>query len=366
VIFSASRDKTFPIGLDIGFKTVRMLQAAQGDEGYTVRTADQMACECAPEMDVEQREAQVVEAVRQMLARSDFHRREVISCLPNDALKIKSLRLDTVDEPFMKQFIREEVAQHFGLDAERDEIRYLVAGMVHQGEETKNEVIFFGVDHATVERHLQLLGRCGLEAVSLDAIPCALFRSFQASHRRQEDRQLVSVFVDVGSLYTTVIIGRGAEIAFIKQIPIAGQRLNEDVAEALGVDVAEAGVLRARLQKGGAECVDAATCQAVIDAMSHTIENLAREVALCFRYYAVTFRGQRPEEMVFCGREAREVSLLNALRRHLGVDIRLAQPLRGFDLSRVDLGRVEQEDLGEWAVAVGLSIKGQELVACET
>lgn len=364
MIFAGHRDKTFPIGLDIGFNAIRMIQVAQGEEGYYVRAADEVRCDGEPGTDVEQRDALAVEAIRQMLARTDFRRREVVSCLPNDALKIKSLRLDTIDPPRIRQFIHDEVAHHFGLDDARDEIRYLVAGNVHQGDEIKNEVIFFGTDHVTVERHLALLDRSGLTPVSLDAIPCALFRSFQVSHRRQEDRQLVSVFVDVGSLYTTVIIGRGSEVAFIKQIPIAGRQLNEDVAAALQISVAEAGLLRAKLQMGGSESVDPATCQAVIDAMSRTIEDLAREVALCFRYYAVTFRGQRPEEMIFSGREAREVTLLNALRRHLAVDIRLAQPLRGFDLSRVDLGRAEQEELNEWAVTVGLSIKGQELVPC--
>lgn len=361
-MFAAKKDKTFPIGLDIGFNAIRMIQVAQGEEGFYVRAADEVRCDREPGTDPEERDAMAVEAIRQMLARSDFHRRDVVSCLPNDALKIKSLRLDMVDPPRIEQFIRDEVAQHFGLDFDRDEIRYLIAGSVHQGEVIKNEVIFFGTDHQTVERHLSLIDRSGLVLVSLDAIPCALFRSFEASHRRQEDRQLVSVFVDVGSLYTTVIIGRGAEVAFIKQIPIAGRQLNEDVAERLGIGINEAGLLRAKLRGGHSDAVDPATCQAVIDAMSRTIEDLAREVSLCFRYYAVTFRGQRPEEMIFSGREAGEVTLLNALRRHLGVEIRLAQPLRGIDLSRVDLNRAEQEELSEWAVAVGLSVKGEELV----
>ncbi|MBN1816620.1 MAG: pilus assembly protein PilM [Sedimentisphaerales bacterium] len=359
-MFGFCRDKTRPIGLDIGFNAIRMIQVAQNEEGLYIRAADQMRFDPDLGGEASGRRAFAVSAIREMLARSDFHRREVVTCLPNDSLKIKSLRLDTVEPEQIEKFMREEVVHHFGLHYETDEIRYLIAGNAHHGDEIKNEVIFFGADHQTIRQHILMAEEAGLTPVSLDAVPCALFRSFETSHRRQEDQHLVSVFVDVGSLYTTVIIGRGQEVTFIKQIPLAGRQLDKDVSERLGIGLSEAGVLRSKLRHAEQNDVDPTTRQAVIDAMSHTIEELAKEVSLCFRYYAVTFRGERPEEMVFSGREAYEVTLLNALRRHLGVEIRIAQPLRGFDLSRVNLGDGEQEEQSEWAVAIGLSMKGYE------
>ena len=101
-----------------------------------------------------------------------------------------------------------------------------------------------------------------------------------------------------------------------------------------------------------------ATRQGVIDAMYNVIEELAKEVSLCFKYYSVTFRGQRPQEAFFTGAEAYETALLNALKRHLGVEITIAQPLRGFDLSQAGLNMDKRDSMCEWALPVGLSIKG--------
>jgi Tfp pilus assembly PilM family ATPase len=108
--------------------------------------------------------------------------------------------------------------------------------------------------------------------------------------------------------------------------------------------------------------MDASTRHAINDAVSAVAEDLAREVALCLRYYTVTFRGKRVERAVFAGGGAYEDILLNVLRRQLAVEIEVAEPLRGFDLSsgkaNVNFYGDRRGLLCEWAVAVGLSLKG--------
>ncbi|MHC4925942.1 MAG: pilus assembly protein PilM, partial [Planctomycetota bacterium] len=105
----------------------------------------------------------------------------------------------------------------------------------------------FGIRREQLAGHIELLEQANLTPVSIDTVPCALFRSFQATLRRREDRELVSVFVDLGARYTTVVIGKGQEIVFVKQIPIAGDQLNEQVAAGLGISLEEAVQLRLRM-----------------------------------------------------------------------------------------------------------------------
>jgi type IV pilus assembly protein PilM len=100
----------------------------------------------------------------------------------------------------------------------------------------------------------------------------------------------------------------------------------------------------------------------IIDAATSVAEDLAREISLCLRYYTVTFRGARVERAIFAGGGAYEDVLIDVLRRQLVVEIEVAEPLRGFDLSskRASLNfRADRRGmLCEWAVAVGLSLKG--------
>ena len=368
-----------PIGLDIGHHSIKMIQLLMNGERIRVIAAQKARIDPGINGDGQERRCFVISAIRKMLEKGNFHRRNVISCLPNDGLKITSLRLAEVQSDEIEQTLKKEAAQRFGLDPDKDAMKYVAAGNVHQGDEIKNELILFAAENETVKSHIEMLEEAGLRPVSIDTIPCALFRSFERSLRRQEDKELTVVFVDVGNQFTTVVFGRGGEISFVKQIPVGGERFNEEIAAKLGIDISEAEMLREALQMEKSlsttkpdlveqdnadyeQNIDASTRQAIVDTVSAVAEELTREISLCLRYYTVTFRGKRVGRAFFTGGGAYEYILLDILRRQLAVEIEVAQPLKGFDMSseRKDLNFDSDRRgyLCEWTVAVGLSLKG--------
>jgi type IV pilus assembly protein PilM len=369
--------------LDIGHNSIKAIQLVVNGGQISVFAADETRIEPGVNSDEQARKSFVVSAIKRMLAQGNFRGRDVISCVPSGKLKITSLRLSEAEKGAIEQALRKEVSQRFGLDPNEDAIDYVVAGHVRQGDELKSELIVFATDNQAIKDHIAMLEEAELKPVAIDTIPCALFRSFERSLRRQEDRELTVVFVDVGSCFTTVVFGRGGEISFVKQIPIGGEGFVQQVAAKLGISISEAETLREslRMETGFSSLepdaedgpsqvdernIDASTRHAVSDAVTSVAEDLAREIALCLRYYTVTFRGKRVERAVFAGGGAYEDILLNVLRRQLAVEIEVAEPLRGFDLSggkgKVSFYGDRRGLLCEWAVAVGLSLKGWDKV----
>ena len=368
-----------PIGLDIGHNSVKMIQLTVSGGQIGVLAADKVRIDPNVNGDPQGRRAVVVSAIKQMLAKGNFRGRNVVSCLPNDKLKITSLRIGETEFDQIEQVLRKEVVQRFGLDPDKDAVDYVVAGSVRQGDEVKNELILFAADDETIRGHIAMLEEAGLRPAAIDTVPGALFRGFERWQRRQEDKERTVVFVDVGSQFTTVVFGRGGEISFVKQIQIGGERFSREVAEKLGISVVEAERLREKLRAekastpaksdsteetdaGEEPTIDASTRQVMVDAISSVAEELAREVSLCLRYFTVTFRGKRVERAIFSGGEAYENILLNVVRRQLTVEIEVAQPLKGFDISSeresINLDSDRRGLLCEWAVAVGLGLKG--------
>lgn len=368
-----------PIGLDIGHNSIKMIQLSINEGRISVIAADETRIDAGVNSDQQVRRDFIVSSMKRMLANGGFLGRNVVSCLPSDKLKITSLRLAEGEKCSIEQALRREVAHRFGLDPDKDSMDYMVAGSVRQGDEVKNELILFATDNETIKDHIITLEQADLRPVAIDTIPCALFRSFERSLRRQEDRDRTAVFVDVGSRLTTVVFGREGEISFIKQIQIGGQKFTNEIAGKLGINTAEAETLQESLrvdpgllslksdgsEKGPAENghnIDMSTRQAMVDAVSTVAEDLVKEISLCLRYYTVTFRGKRVERAVFAGGGAYEDILLNILKRKLAVEIELAQPLRGFDLSsgriKVNFNSDRRGLFCEWAVAVGLGLKG--------
>ena len=223
-----------------------------------------------------------------------------------------------------------------------------------------------------------MLEQAGLKPAGLDIVPCALFRSFERSLRRQEDKEQTFVFIDIGGEYTTMVFGRSGQISFIKQIAIGGEQLNQNIAARLGVSVEEAAALRDKLrtetsfgpsaltsesgegESAGQGQLDVSVRQNIIDSINSAAEELSREISLCFRYYTVTFRGKRIERAIFSGGQAYDNILLSSLRRQLTVEIEVAQPIRGFNISRSNGAGLDSDRRGflcEWTVAVGLCLK---------
>jgi len=368
-----------PIGLDIGHNSIKMIQLLMNEEQISVLAADEVRTAAGINGDEQARNRFVISAIKQMLDRGNFDGRNVVSCLPNGKLRITSLRLAEVETEEIEQALRKEVVQRFGLDPDKDAMDYVVAGNVRQGNEVKNELILLAADNETIKSHIETLEDAGLRPMAIDTIPCALFRSFERSLRRQEDRDHTAVFVDVGSHFTTVVFGPEGKISFVKQIPIGGQNFVQEVAAKLGINTSEAeslrGMLRTqkdpRAQKSDStkgkraekrQKLDVSTQQVIVDAISAVDEDLAREISLCLSYYTVTFRGKRMDRAVFAGGGAYEDILLDVLRRQLTVKVEVAEPLRGFDLSRkramVHFDSGKESLLCEWAVAVWLSLKG--------
>jgi len=367
-----------PIGLDIGHHSIKMIQLAVYGEQITVLAAEEARIE-PTNGDEQERNNHIVSAIKDMLARGNFHGKNVVSCLPSGDLKITSLRLTEAEGEKTEQVLRREIVQRFGLDPDKDAMDYIIAGNVRQGDEIKNELILFATNNEIVKSHIEILETAGLRPIAIDTIPCALFRSFERSLRRQEDREYAVIFIDVGSCYTTVVFGRGGEICFVKQIKIGAGNFNREVASKLNISNNEAEILRGQLQaeygpampkqhpatQESAEStqkIDASTRQVMIDGISKIADELAKEVSLCLRYYTVTFRGRRVERAVLTGGGGYEKILLDVLRRQLTVGIEVAQSLKGFDLSKERANLNFYGDrrglLCEWAVAVGLSLKG--------
>ena len=331
------KTKTSPIGLDISSNSVKMLQLQRRTDKIAVIAADEFALSSENCDDEHSAQEAAVAAIKDILARGRFQKREVVSCLPSSRLIIKSLRLDVFEDEEIEKALKSGTIDRIGLKADTHEIRFFSAGSIKQGEDVKNEIILFAIDKEALKSHIDMIENAGLISVAVDTVPCALFRSLQRSLRRTVDQEKANVFVEVGSSHTTMIIGKAGEIIFAKQIDIASEQINKQVASRLGIGIDEAVHLRSKLRnEAESQEIEPAMRQIVVDSMYSVIDELAREISLCFRYYTVTFRGQRPNQVIFAGGEAYEQTLINALKRHLGIDIEVTEPLRGFDLSSVE------------------------------
>jgi type IV pilus assembly protein PilM len=376
-----TRSHLQPVGLDIGSDSIKMMQLeaigpssgraavvsssafpSVGSQTLSVYAAARESLPAAARERSELRIAAAGDMIRQMFRHGRFSGRNAVVSLPREMLHVKNLRMPLIPPQELLAAVRFEARNIFPFDTDKCHMQILPAGEVRQGIDVRQEIIVLAARNEDVDAFVEQMHRFGVIVESIDIESAAIYRGQERFIRRREDEQDVHVLVDVGFARSNVVIGRGRDISFIKPIEIGSRRFHEDVSRKLGITMEEARGLRRRL-------IDAApgpgspdllkkdpVRQAVFDAARSTMEELGREIALCLRYYSVTFRGQRPQKVKLIGGEAADPLLLGVLNASLGIPVEAGRPLFSVDTSRMD----SSDRIGfgsEWATAFGLALK---------
>lgn len=351
-----------PIGVDVGADSIKIIQLRVNGEQLAVHCAAREPMPASPGSDLHTRTAAAVSVVRQALRENEFRGRGVIMTLPREMVHLKTMRLPPMPPSETASAVELEARNLFPFDTDGATVCHLPAGEVRQGNETKQELMVVAAKNQEVEQLVEIIHGGGLIVESLDYEPCAIYRSIERFMRRKEDDHDVHAFVDIGFRRSQVIIGKGRDISLIKPIEIGGQHLRDAVSRKLGITAEEAVALRKRLSE--AQVNDPSlqrdtVRQAVYDVTRGVIEDLGREVALCLRYYSVTFRGARPGKVRVIGGEASDPYLLHLLNNSLSIPVEIGRAIDNADCSAMR-PTLRKGAMSDWSLAMGLSLKGTD------
>jgi type IV pilus assembly protein PilM len=343
-----SRYGTSPIGIDIGSRSVKLMQFDR--EGLRLREAARWDLPTARPTDVEERDEQIVQAIGRAREGRAFRGREAVFCLRASDLFVQNLRVPKAEGAELTKLVHGEAAGRLPFPGEEAELRFLEAGDVRHGESVRREVIVMACHRPAVLRTLQIADRLGLIPTAIDTEPTALLRCYSRQFRRVNDRQLRMMFVNIGASNTVVLIAEGQTPMFIKYLDIGGRHLDEAVARHLRMSLPEASALRRHNGDRRSDQRDEEITGGLAESIRPVLERLANELGMCVRYHSVTFRGQSLAKSILGGGEACD-SLRLWIEERTALPCELGEPLRDLEAPRL-AGRS-----GQWDVATGLALR---------
>jgi type IV pilus assembly protein PilM len=337
-----------PIGVDIGSRSVKLLQLSR-DRSQVHDWARWDLPDPEPK-DPARRDERIVEAMRRAREGHDFRGRDAVFCLGAEQLFIQNVRVAPASGDELRKIVHFEAAGRLPFGSEEAEIRYIEAADVRQGDTVRREVILLACHRPLLQRVLALAERAGLKPAAIDVEPAALLRCYSTQFRRDGDQQRRLMFVSVGAATTKVVIARGGDAMFVKYVDVGGRQLDEAVARYLKMTPADAAALRRHNGDRRADQRDPEVARTVNEAIRPVLDRLLGELAMCLRYYSVTFRGQPLAHTVLGGGEASE-SVADWLGARLDMPCELGNPMRSYETSSLG-GRP-----GQWDVATGLALR---------
>lgn len=337
-----------PVGVDIGSRSVKLIQL----DAERARVVEAVRWDLAwnTRAEPEEHDALIVQALKRAREGRNFRGRKAVVCLSGENLFVQNLRVAQASGAELERTVCAEGAGRLPFSADEAEMRFLEADNVRQGDSVRREVILLACHKPSLQRLLSITEQADLEPVAVDVEPAAMLRCYCRQYRRDADQEQRVIFINVGGAMTFVVIARGTDAMFIKYIDVGGRHLDEAVAKHLKMSLADATALRRHNGDRRADQRDPEITRSISESVRPVLDRLAKELAMCLRYYSVTFRGQPLAKAVVGGGEATE-ALVEWLEPRISLECELGQPLRAFQAPELN-GRIAQ-----WDVAAGLALR---------
>jgi Tfp pilus assembly PilM family ATPase len=289
-----------PIGLDLGADCPRAMQVRFGPDAPRASLAVQVAPDSDGDGGLVRRAVAAAAAMR----RSRLIGRDVVVGLPSSAVRMHVARLPMLAGRDAAEAIAWDAAERNGWARERLVADAIATGAPSLHGDGKEEQLVVASVVDELEQALAALIDAGFDPIAAEPRFVAVARAVSRRARRDADAANVRAVLHVEQEGSFIMVLRGDRIAFCREIPVGGATLDHAVATRLSVAPEAAAALRAqRLAacEGRGPAVDPVAEEAAAAATRATLDALAGEIALCLRYYGVTFRGGQPGRVVLSG-----------------------------------------------------------------
>ena len=235
------------VGVDLGTETIRLAQVRPDPESPELVSA---AARDVPPGATEAPAAYAefcAEALKELWREGKFEGRKAVLGMPSSMVHLLHLRLPKLDPSAIQNALAFEAAGKLPFDPVAGILRHHVVGDVYTNDGPRQELICTAVRRDHVELLLNAAEKARLDVSGLVATPMALRDCFSRIYRRASDADTGFCFIDIGRCGTRVTIVRGGHLYFARNLPIGSSRFDEVVADVVGVQPAEAKLLRMQL-----------------------------------------------------------------------------------------------------------------------
>ncbi|MFU8829322.1 MAG: hypothetical protein ACNA8P_07800 [Phycisphaerales bacterium] len=394
-----------PIAIDFGVSSLKVLQLADGQSPSIVASA---MMETPAELlgkDAERLQYQF-SALPKLLKGKGFKGKRAVFSIPAAQTFVHHFLLPTTGGVSRSDLLGQQLYSIAQRDPSSMILREFETGELMRNGQKYESLLCIAMPRESVMQHMEALRSCRLETVGVHSEHMSMLRVFDPITRRGSDRNLYSMYIDLGYGTTKVVIAKGREPVAARTITIGGRDLDLTSAKVTKCSLSQARERRCRRMDGydavnrvfwpatdssvavakslKAAAAEAATTTATEEerrlgatAPGHieiaanpatdrppaceTMEILLEEIAISTGYLESLHPDKSLNRIVFVGGEARMADACELISSMLGIPAQIASPTSTLD----PRGSSDETDFTipqpGWSVAVGLCVSPTDL-----
>jgi len=316
------KKRTFPTGVDLGSRYIRMAQLEKSQEGLRLTSA---AYEVKPE-DIESGSADwqrwAVKAAKDIFRMGKFKGKQVITALPSDDLFIDQIKVANTTDDKISELIASKIKKKLPFSPKGALIKHIRTDLCDK-HCNEIDVLVLAAEKERVNRHLAIYEKAGLEIRGIGVWPLAMINSYiYFFGRRDEEQHTIVMLMDISSNHCNIVISRQQALLFARVIPIGFNQLVQ----------------------------------------GEMVQRLIAEVDACCRYFESVSNGSRIERLMFLAGRNTDKSICSKvaeLAQKMQIPAQIGDVLAAVHMNYGSEVSVDRRDCQiNWATAFGLSLNG--------
>ncbi len=339
------------VALDIGSSSIKMVESSIEKNRYhllNLGIAPLPPKTIQNNMIIDQRS--VVKAIQTVIQERGVKATRVVSAVPGRAAIMKKVQMPRQEESELEANVEFEAHNVIPENLENVNLDYQVLNLAEGGN--KMDILLVAVKKEIVNSYTEVIEEAGLTPAVMDVDYFAMENMFEASYAGEKIKGVVGL-IHIGAHYTSITLLQNGVSTFTGDLPIGGEEFTEGLRRELNLSNEAAETLKLTGVIEGKTGLDV---QALLRPIAeNVVEEIRRTVSL---YGAV---GSDEEDglkhIYLSGGSAKLEGLHGLLEEKMGVPVTLAEPFRGFIVSK----NVDKSYLANAAplfvVGAGLSIR---------
>ena len=365
--------KDYILGLDIGSTSVKIAQFKEEAGALTLVRAELK--EITPAADKETKEKETISALRYLFRGINTKRSRIVVAINCPQIAIKKVVAPYMPKSELREGISLESKNYFPFPVDTSILDFEILGEFLEKGVRKYEVMVGVCPIKTSSAYVSLLEKAGIKPTSVISSSYALQKLASKSRAKPDEIQCL---VDIGAIYTELVICKGPTLAFSRKIPVSGDDFTKAMTSTL---VSAKGKFQLTMEE--AERIKRSTgipsdtdkrlidnkfpAQQILAMLRQPAEHLVNEISRCFDYYREEAQSGKIDLITIFGGGASLAGIAKFMSDYLGVAVRIGDPVEGLK-ARNDAVRARDRIAHCLDIAIGAALsesKGINLLPAE-
>ena len=215
------RNRTYPIGVDMGNDYVKMVQLGQRENGLTLLSGGSEIRPKSVEPGSASWQRWAIEALEHILEDGKFRGKGVIAAMPANEVLIDHMKAPKINDDKLQDAVFSEIRHKMPIEFDDVMIKYIL---------TENDnIMVIATEREKIDRHLAIYEKAHLAIKSIGVWPIAMANSYARFFgTRKSDIETIVMLVDIETEFTNIVICRHKNPLFAYTIPMGAKHIDTD------------------------------------------------------------------------------------------------------------------------------------------